>query len=102
MSEVATVGPGEYTPGKHAIDGVRRGLQRAYVARLAGLAMSGGAGNADARSLAAGQLRALDGRIGALLAKGEVKLDEPSRAHLAETQARIRKVLEAGLELSRP
>ncbi len=102
MAEVESVGPGEYTPRKPAIDSLRRGLQRAYVARLAGLAMSGGAGNADARSLAAGQLRVLDGRIGALLAKGEVKLDEPSRAHLAETQARIRKVLEAGLELSRP
>ncbi|NBW86523.1 MAG: DUF5117 domain-containing protein [Planctomycetia bacterium] len=102
MAEVDSVGPGEYTPRKPAIDGLRRGLQRAYVARLAGLAMSGGAGNADARSLAAGQLRALDGRIAALLAKGEVKLDEPSRSHLVETQARIRKVLDAGLELARP
>jgi hypothetical protein len=31
-----------------------------------------------------------------------VKLDEPSRAHLVEAQARIRKVIEAGLELARP
>ena len=102
MAEVDAVGPGDYSPRKPAIDGLRRGLQRAYVARLAGLAMAGGAGNADARALAAGQLRSLEGRITALVAKDEIKLDEPSRAHLVEIQARIRKVLDAGLELSRP
>ncbi len=102
MAEVDATAPGDYTPRKPAIDGLRRGLQRAYVSRLAGIATLGGASNADAQALAADHLRSLDGRIGTLLAKEDVKLDAYSRAHLAEMQARIRAVLEARLALPRP
>ena len=52
--------------------------------------------------MAAAQLRAIDGRITALLGKADVKLDDYSRAHLGELQARIRKVLDASLDLPRP
>jgi len=102
MREVETTEPGDYTNRKPAIDSLRRGLQRAYVTRLAGLAMNGGAGNPDAQALAAEQLRSLDAAITKLLAREDVSLDPTSRAHLAELQSRIGKVLAADLILPRP
>ncbi len=102
MAELEATAPGDYTLRKPAIASIRRGLQRAYVARLAGLAMSPAASNPDAQALAAGQLRTLDSRIAALLGKADVRLDDTSRAHLGELQARIRKVLDADLALPRP
>ena len=102
LREVTETGAGDYTPRKPAISSLRRGLQRAYVSRLAGLAMAGGAANPDAQALAADQLRSLDAGIAALLAKQDVKLDAPSRAHLAELRSRIGKVLDAELLLPRP
>jgi len=102
MREIGEIGPAEYSARKPAIASLRRGLQRAYVTRLAGLAMAGGAGNPDAQALAAEQLRSLDKRVGALLGNADVKLDAPSRAHLAELRSRIDKVLDADLVLPRP
>ncbi len=102
MAEVTAAGPGEYTARKPLINSLRRGLQRAFVARLAGIAMSGGASNADAQALAADQLRSLSAGIEAVLAKEDVKLDTASRAHLAELRERIGKVLDARLTLPRP
>lgn len=102
MAEVQATPPGDYTARKPAINSLRRGLQRAYVARLAGIAMSGGASNADAQALAADQLRSLASGIEAILAKDDVKLDATSRAHLAELRDRITKVLDARLTIPRP
>jgi hypothetical protein len=101
LAESAATGPGEYTVRKPAIGSLRRGLQRLYVSRLSTLAMAS-SGSPDAQVIAAAQLRQLDGRITAFLAKNDVKLDDYSRAHLGEMQARIRKVLDAGLELKAP
>jgi hypothetical protein len=102
LAEVKATGPGDYTPRKPAIASLRRGLQRAYLTRLAGLAMNGGPQNPDAQALAAEQLRGLDAAIAALVAKEDVKLDAPSRAHLVELRGRIAKVLDADLLLPRP
>ena len=102
MAEVDATAPGEYTVRKPAVGSLRRGLQRQYVSRLSALAIAPSTVAPDAQSIAAAQLRALDGRIGTLLAKNDVKLDAYSRAHLGELQARIRKVLDAGLELPNP
>ncbi|MBM4023097.1 MAG: DUF5117 domain-containing protein, partial [Planctomycetes bacterium] len=102
MREVEATAPGEYSARKPAIASLRRGLQRAYVARLAAIAMAGGAANPDAQSLAAEQLRALDAAIAALLAKEGVALDPYSRSHLGELRGRIAKVLDADLLLPRP
>jgi hypothetical protein len=99
---VTEMQPGDYTPRKPAISSLRRGLQRAYLTRLAGLALEGGAANPDAQALAADQLRSLDAQIEAVLDKQEMKLDAPSRAHLADLRARIDKVLDAELVLPRP
>jgi hypothetical protein len=54
------------------------------------------------RAVAAAQLRDLGGRIDGVLAKQDVKLDDYSRAHLVDLAARIRKVLDASIELPRP
>ena len=102
LSEVDTTAAGDYTNRKPAIPSLRRGLQRAYVSRLCGLSLGSSPVATDAQSIAASQLRSLDVRIGTLLAKNDVKLDDYSRAHLGELQARIRKVLDASLELPRP
>ena len=100
LSEVDSIQPGEYTVRKPAIGSLRRSLQRSYLSRLSGLAV-GNSGTPDAQVIAAAQLRSLDSRIGALLAKGDVKLDDYSRAHLVEAQARIKKVLDASVTLPR-
>ena len=102
MAEVDATAPGDYTVRKPAVGSLRRGLQRQYVSRLAALAIAPSGVTPDAQAIAAAQLRSLEGRIGALLAKNDVKLDDYSRAHLGELQARIRKVLDASLELTSP
>ena len=102
MAEVDATAPGDYTVRKPAVGSLRRSLQRQYVSRLAALAIAPSGVTPDAQAIAAAQLRSLEGRIGALLAKNEVKLDDYSRAHLGELQARIRKVLDASLELNSP
>jgi hypothetical protein len=56
----------------------------------------------DAQAIAAAQLRGLETKIGTLLAKNDVKLDDYSRAHLGEMRERIRKVLDASLQLPSP
>ncbi len=102
MAEVEATAPGDYTSRKPAINSLRRSLQRAFVTRLAGIAMRGGASNADAQALSADQLRSLAAGIEALLAKDDVKLDTTSRAHLVELRDRITKVLDARLTIPRP
>jgi hypothetical protein len=102
LSELDTVGPGDHTPRSPAIGSLRRGLQRAYTSRLGSLAMGSTRAPSDAEAIAAEELRGVDARIGALLARGDVTLDSYSRAHLVDMQARIRKVLDARLELPRP
>ena len=102
MAEVDTTAPGDYTVRKPAVGSLRRNLQRQYVSRLASLAIAPSGVTPDAQAIAAAQLRSLEGRIGTLLAKNDVKLDDYSRAHLGEMQSRIRKVLDASFELTSP
>jgi hypothetical protein len=91
----------EFSAAKPAVPSLRRGLQRAYVTRLAGIALAGGAGNPDAQALAEDQLRTIDADIAKRLDAG-AKLDAASRAHLLAIHSRIGKVLDAGIELPRP
>jgi hypothetical protein len=101
MAEVEAVGPGDYTVRKPAISSLRRGLQRAYVSRLCGIVL-GTAASADAQAIAAARLRDLSASIKGLLARGDVKLDEYSRAHLVDLDARITKALDASVVMPRP
>ena len=102
MAEVHAAEAGEFTNRKPAIGSLRRGLQRAYVSRLCGLVLGGPTASPDAQTIAAAKLRDLSTGIESLLAKGDVKLDDYSRSHLVELDARIKKVLEASVELPRP
>ena len=81
---------------------LRRGLQRAYVTRLAGLAIGSAPTLPDAQALSTMHLRSIEDSLETLLAKDDVELDNVSRAHLAELQARIEAVLDADLNLPRP
>ncbi len=56
---------------------------------------------ADCQTVAYAEFEALEGRIKQVLA-GKAELDTYTRSHLIELAARIRKVLDARLELKRP
>jgi hypothetical protein len=81
------------------ISSFRRGLQREHVKSLINIALRPAPGTPeDARTLAWFNLKRLDRRIDDLLKKQDKKLDEYTRAHLEESQARIRKALEASFQ----
>ncbi len=101
FAETDKLQPGEYTNRKPAISSLRRNLQRTYLRRLSEVAMGEAGGPQDAQTIAYAELSALEGRISNLL-KGPIKLDSYSRAHLDESAAHIRKVLDAKLSLKSP
>ena len=87
----------EVYAGASNVPSMRRDLQRSYLDRMEQLVI--GAPErlpADARSVGRVQLRDLKRRVDARLAGGQG--DAYTRAHLAETSARIEKILEAGLD----
>lgn len=94
FSEVDTVKEGEFTNRKPAISSLRRNLQRAYLQRLSRLALGDTSAPADCQTVAFAELTRLKSKADAMLAS-DVKLDSYTRAHLAETSARITKVLDA-------
>jgi hypothetical protein len=116
-SELDSLKAGEYTNRKPAVSSVRRNLQRSYLKRLSALAlgpqpspstgsfsiMSSSSNRApeDVQTLAFAQLQGLQGKIEKALSP-KLKLDDYTRAHLAETNARIKKVLDAQLTTTRP
>ncbi|MCY2963980.1 MAG: zinc-dependent metalloprotease [Planctomycetota bacterium] len=92
--------PGEYTNRKPYIGSLRRNLQRNALRRLAGT-INGGSGFVpeDVRTLVRMHLVDLDKQLTALLAAQDVKLDDYTRAHLQDSQERIKKALTAQLVL---
>jgi hypothetical protein len=80
---------------------LRRDLQRSYVERLADMAMGNTLAPEDCKTLAYVQLEGIEARINAALL-GKAKLDPYTQAHLKETGTRIRKVLNARLQLRGP
>ncbi len=89
---------GEYTDRQPFIDGFRRNLQRETLIRLARLVTHGG-GPEDARTLARMHLQKLLVQINGLLKKKNLKLDDYTKAHLQDSQSRIKQVLNAELAL---
>ena len=89
-------------PTPRTTSAVRRDLQRAYIDQMTQIVVQPAPRTpADARSVARSQLRDLNRRIGAAVARGST-LDAYTRAHLEESSARIQKALTAGLEAERP
>ncbi|HEY3966497.1 MAG TPA: zinc-dependent metalloprotease [Planctomycetaceae bacterium] len=101
--------PGEYTNRKPYISSLRRNLQRTGLKRLANLFSSSGSNQIlliliggssggipeDARTLVRMHLTEMDKQITAVLSAADVKLDDYSKAHLQDSQERIRKLLQA-------
>ena len=102
FAEVSDLKPGDYTNRKPAISSLRRNLQRRYLKRLSSIAMGKTSAPEDCRSVASAELTAVEGKIKALLANADLKFDSYSRAHLEDTAATIRKVLDARLNLATP
>ncbi len=94
FSEVGTIKEGEFTNRKPAISSLRRNLQRSYLRRLSQLALGQTFAPEDCQTVAYAQLGKLKSQIDAL-ASGPAKLDSYSSAHLAESSARIAKVMDA-------
>ena len=90
---------GEFTNRKPYISSFRRNLQRSAVKRLATLVTTNVGAPEDARTLARMHLAQLDKDTTALLEKQDLKLDDYTRAHLLDSQSRIRQVLNADIEL---
>jgi len=92
---------GKFTNRKPAVRSLRRQLQRRYLERLSSLAMGANGTPDDCQSIAAEELASLEALIRRALAS-KAQLDPYTRAHLSQSAERIRKVLEARLQLARP
>ncbi|MGQ0637372.1 MAG: zinc-dependent metalloprotease [Planctomycetaceae bacterium] len=101
---------GQYDNRKPYVGSVRRNLQRVALKELAALVnappgaqfvflLSGGGVPEDARSLVRMYLADLDRQATTVLAAPDVKLDDYSRAHLLDSQERIRKALNAQMQV---
>ena len=97
FSEIrATAKPGEYNNRKPYITSFRRNLQRLAVKQYAALLGPTYEIPEDARTLARMHLGDLEKQIGTLLGAG-VTLDDYTKAHLLDSQERIKKALSAQL-----
>ena len=92
---------GKFTDRAPGISSLRRNLQQYYFQLLADLAMGNAASPADCQAVAAAELEALESRLNQVLA-GKAELDTYTRSHLNELAKRIRKVLDARLNLKQP
>ncbi|MCA9246566.1 MAG: zinc-dependent metalloprotease [Planctomycetales bacterium] len=101
FAEADTLKEGEFTNRKPAVSSIRRNLQRIYLKRLSTLAMYDISAPQDCQTLAYSQLNSLEGRLQNVL-KSNVKLDAYTKAHFEESASRIRKVIDARLELVSP
>ena len=97
FSEIrATAKPGEYNNRKPYITSYRRNLQRLAIKQFASLLGPTYEIPEDARTLARMHLTDLEKQIGTLLGAG-VNLDDYTKAHLLDSQERIKKALAAQL-----
>jgi hypothetical protein len=98
-TEIESGPSGSYTNRKPFISSLRRNLQREHMERLIDLSMPGtirGAAGKPVANLATAKLRELHERIKRINAgDGAGRIDDYSRAHLAEAALRIEKVLDA-------
>jgi hypothetical protein len=98
---------------------IRRNLQREHLKKLSQIVLGNKRGSndemfafiffynekpypADAKSLARLHLKEIDERLQKSLDQKDVKLDDTTRAHFEECRVRIKKVLDASLDLNEP
>ena len=99
FAEVNAQPAGEFTNRNAYINSFRRSLQRTALKRLGEIVASPRTGQPeDARVLTRVVLTELATRIDATLIKGDLKLDDYSRAHLTDSRLRIKQILEAESE----
>jgi hypothetical protein len=101
FAETAEMETRDYSNRKPAISSLRRNLQRVYLKRLSTIAMGNSGAPQDCQTVAYLELEELERQINKLL-DAQKQLDPYSKAHLSESSARIRKVLEARLALTSP
>ncbi len=101
FAEMEKLRDGKFTNRKPAIRSLRRNLQRRYLERLSNLAMGRTTAPEDCQTVAYVELGSLEARIKEVLAR-KAQLDTYTRAHLEQSAARIRKVLDARLQLAGP
>lgn len=89
----------KFTNRKPYISSFRRNLQRASLKQLSRLVAYGSSYPDDARTLSRMHLKTLHDNMARLLGHPKLQLDDYSRAHLIDSQNRIKQVLEAGLQL---
>lgn len=100
FGEIKTPPAGEFTNRTPFVTSFRRNLQRNALKSLSSMAVASSNSSSvpdDARVLARSQLVKLKDAITAALAKADLKLDDYSRAHLEDMQARITQALDAKL-----
>lgn len=95
FSEVAAPPAAEFTNRTAYIVSFRRALQRTALKRLADIVSKSSGQPEDARVLTRMYLTDLAAKIDATLGKGDLKLDDYTRAHLTDSRLRIKQVLEA-------
>ena len=101
-SELDKLPAGPHTNRKPAISSLRRDLQRNYLRQLSHLALGETGAPDDCQTIAYAQLTTLEARIRKTLKANKGKLDDYTQAHLEESAARIAKVRDARLTVSRP
>ncbi|MBC8114832.1 MAG: zinc-dependent metalloprotease, partial [Candidatus Saccharimonas sp.] len=99
FSELTAPPAGEFNNRTPYISSFRRALQRTALKRFADIVAKPRQGQPeDARVLTRMYLNELAAKIDAALGKGDLKLDDYTRAHLTDSRLRIKQVLEAETE----
>lgn len=100
FSELNAPPAGEFNNRNAYISSYRRNLQRIALKQMASVVTTGAGYPEDARVLLRMQLTELNQKIDAALGKGDLKLDDYTKAHLLDTKQRIKQVLEAQLTVT--
>lgn len=98
FSEVNAPPAGEFNNRNSYITSYRRNLQRTCLKLMADLIIANSGQPEDARVLLRMNLTDLGNKIDAALAKGDLKLDDYTKAHLIDSRLRIKQTLEAESE----
>jgi hypothetical protein len=99
FKEVNEPAAGEFTNRTPYIGSYRRSLQRITLKSLSEIVIDGPSYPEDARVVSRMLLTELHDKIAATLQKGDLKLDDYSKAHLLDSQKRIRQVLDAEMSI---